>query len=133
MQIKHIATVAGLALLVGLALALPQLAGDADSGVEANQINDVWVFRHDSAAGEDALHTGAAEIVDDCLLVDGAVVVWQDHQLDEVEETIQAVRSGESPSLSVAGGGISSSEGNLALPQVVTDRCDVDEVWFATS
>ncbi len=102
------------------------------SGIEALRIDGVWVFRHQPAAGMDALHGGRGEIVDGCLLVDEAVVVWHADRLAEAAEAIAAIRAGENPELLIAGGGISIEEGASTeeLPTVITDRCPTSTVWF---
>lgn len=43
--------------------------------VESLEIDGVWVFQHESSGGDDALHSGVAEIKNDCLYVDDAVAV----------------------------------------------------------
>lgn len=131
MQTKHIATLGGLVVLILATLLIPQLAGSNGSGVQALEIDGVWVFEHGSPDAADALHSGDAEIADGCLLVEGAAVIWHSDQIDQVAETIEAIQSGQARTLSIAGGGISLEEGASELPAVVLDRCNVTEVWFA--
>ncbi len=102
------------------------------SGVEALKIDGVWVFRHRPAAGMDALHSGRGEIVDGCLVVDGAIVVWHADRLAEAAAAIASIRAGESPELLIAGGGISIEEGASTeeFPAVITDRCPASTVWL---
>ncbi len=102
------------------------------SGIEALSIDGVWVFRHDPAAGMDALHGGRAEIVEGCLVVDEAIVVWHADRFHEAAAAIAAIRSGENPEVLIPGGGISLKEGTSPeeLPTVITDRCPASTVWF---
>jgi hypothetical protein len=111
---------------------LPALNPSGVMGIEPVQIDGVWVFQYDADAGMDALHSGVAEIVDGCLYVDGAIVVWHTNQLDEAARVIAAVKSGEQPDLLIGGGGISLDEGASPddIPAVVTDRCPASVVWF---
>ena len=133
MKSKLIAVVVGLVVLVGLAALVPLAAGGTANDIESFQLDGIWVFQQESDDGGEALHTGSAAIVDDCLLVGGAVVVWQPDQKDEFTQVITAVRNGESPSLAVAGAGLSLAEGDVELPSVITDQCQVTEGWFASS
>ena len=51
--------------------------GAADTaGIEAFQIDGVWVFQHQPEFSMDALHGGTPEIVDGCLVIDKTIVVW---------------------------------------------------------
>jgi hypothetical protein len=112
---------------------LPALAaGRGAEGVEAVQIDDVWVFQHDPVGWDDALHGGSAEIKDGCLYVDGAIVVWHVDEIDEVGEIIANLKAGQHREVLIGGGGISLDEG--ASPEditaTITDRCATSAVWF---
>ncbi|MBL4685368.1 MAG: hypothetical protein JKY37_12310 [Nannocystaceae bacterium] len=109
----------------------PSETSDA-AGVEAKQIDGVWVFEHHSPDSMQALHGGVPTIVDGCLLVDGAVVIWHDSTIAEVTRLIAAVKAGESPTVSVGGGGMSVEEGASAddFPSAVTQRCSTTTIWF---
>ena len=104
----------------------------SDGGIEALQIDGVWVFQHQPEFANQALHGGTPEIVDGCLVVDNTIVVWHVDRIDEATEAIAAVKAGESPQLLIGGGGISVDEGARPdeFPTVITDRCPTSAVWF---
>ena len=104
----------------------------SDGGIEAIQIDGVWVFQHQPEAAMDALHGGTPEIVDGCLVIDNTIVVWHVDRIDEATEAIAAVKAGESTQLLIGGGGISVDEGDRPdqIPTVITDRCPTSAVWF---
>ena len=104
----------------------------SDGGIEALQIDGVWVFQHQPEAAMNALHGGTPEIVDGCLVIDNTIVVWHVDRIDEATEAIAAVKAGESPQLLIGGGGISLDEGDRPdqIPAVITDRCPTSAVWF---
>ena len=104
----------------------------SDEGIEALQIDGVWVFQHQPGSGMEALHSGTPEIVDGCLVVDNTIVVWHVDRIDEATEVIAAVNAGESPQLLIGGGGISVDEGARPdhFPTVITDQCPTSAVWF---
>ncbi len=109
--------------------------GDA-TAVEAQEVDGVWVFTYAEApdASMDALATGTASVVDGCLLVGDAVVVWHDHHLDDVNDAIAGVDRGEVVSLQVGGGGLSLDEGSSEddFPPLVVEHCSPTEVWFSS-
>lgn len=100
--------------------------------IEAKQIDGVWVFEHHSPDSMQALHGGVPTIVDGCLLIDGAVVIWHDSTIAEATRLVAAVKAGQSPMVSVSGGGMSVEEGASAddFPSAVTQRCSTTTVWF---
>ena len=104
----------------------------SDEGIEALQLDGVWVFQHQPEISGDALHSGTPEIVDGCLVVGNTIVVWHFDRIDEADEAIAAVRAGESPQLLIGGGGISVDEGTPPdeIPTVISDRCPTSTVWF---
>ena len=107
--------------------------GAADkAGIEAFQIDGVWVFQHQPEYSMDALHSGTAEIVDGCLVIDNSIVVWHADRIDEAAKAIAAVKAGESPQLLIGGGGISIDEGARPdqFPTIITDQCPTSTVWF---
>ena len=123
-------------LALGALLAAACGAGPTDlarsDGISAQQLEGVWVFSHDPQGGDDALHSGVATIENGCLYVDGAVVVWDADRLDEAESAIASIRDGDSPQLSIGGGGISLDEGSTELPAIIMERCDTALVWFGS-
>jgi hypothetical protein len=107
--------------------------GSADvSGIESVEIDGVWVFRHEPEVSMDALHSGTPEIVNGCLMIDNTVVVWHPDTLEDAAAAIAAAKAGDSPQLLISGGGISVSEGAdpTSIPDVISDRCPTDAVWF---
>ena len=129
--------VCALALVAVLVLGACSSGDDAtlvQDGIEARQIDGVWVFFHEPDAGMDALHSGTPEVVDGCLVVDGAVVIWHTEADGAAEAALAAALTGEEPQLLIGGGGISTTEGAepRQLPRIVTGRCVVDTVWFGT-
>lgn len=111
---------------------LPALGDQSRGGIQPLQIEGVWVFEHRPDVAMTALHSGVAEIVDGCLYIDGAIVVWAGERIDEAVAVIDAVKSGDQPGLLIGGGGISTNEGASPddLPAVITDRCPTEVVWF---
>ena len=118
------------------------ISSDADSesrksavdmaGIEAFQIDGVWVFQHQPEFSNNALHGGIPEIVDGCLVIDNTIVVWHADRIDEAAKAISAVKAGERPQLLIGGGGISIKEGTRPdqIPTGITDRCPTPAVWF---
>jgi hypothetical protein len=102
------------------------------AGIEALQIDGVWVFQHQPEAHNDALHSGTPEIVNGCLVVDNTVVVWHVDRIGDATDVIAAAKAGESPELLIGGGGISLDEGARPdqIPSVITDLCPASAVWF---
>ncbi|MCH8991960.1 MAG: hypothetical protein IIA44_09470, partial [Acidobacteria bacterium] len=64
------------------ATAEPSDADGDRTGIEAFQIDGIWVFQHRSEAAMDALHSGTPEIVNGCLVVDATIVVWHIDGID---------------------------------------------------
>lgn len=102
----------------------------AANDVEPVEIDDVWVFQHANFGGDDALHGGVAEIRNDCLYVDDAVVVWHQDQIDQATQLIASVKSGDEPQVSLPGGGISLDEGDTPIAATITDLCPTRAVWY---
>lgn len=101
--------------------------------VEALRIDGVWVFQHQPGeVSLTALHGGVAEIKNECLYVDDAIVVWRTDQIDQAAQAIADVQAGEQPDLRIGGGGISIDEGAAPedIPSVITERCPTTTVWY---
>lgn len=100
--------------------------------IDAIQVNDVWAFRHDPQASDHALHSGTAAIVDDCLRVGDAIVVWPVERFDEATDLIAAIKNGATSQVVIGGGGISLDEGSTLeqIPPIITDHCPTDVVWY---
>ena len=111
---------------------LPALTTRGDEGVDAVQIDDVWVFQHDPVGWDDALHSGSAEIRDGCLYVDGAIVVWHVDEMVEVGEIIADLKAGQQREVLIGGGGISLDEGASPeeIPTIIIEHCPTSAVWF---
>ncbi len=112
----------------------PPPAGEVRDGIEAMQINGVWVFRHDPGGGMDALHSGTPEIVEGCLYVDDTIVVWHVDRMGDAAAAVAAANAGAKPPLLIGGGGLSLDEGGDAvqIPSVITERCPTRAVWFGS-
>lgn len=126
--------------LCPFALGLALLAGACTTTIDAPEVDGqqrdgVWVFTYADAPdyNENALGNGQATVVDDCLLMGDAVVVWYDHHLEAVDDIIARVQSGETVHLQVGGGGLSLDEGSTAddFPPDVLEHCSASAIWFA--
>ncbi len=120
-------------LTASVAACGPVIGGDPS--VEASQVDGVWVFTYAEDPGfyMQALGGGEAAIVDGCLEVGGAVVVWHAQQLDQVEEVFALIEAGESPTVRVGGGGTSLDEGGSLdeFPDAVLEHCATTSLWWA--
>ena len=96
------------------------------SGIEALQIDGVWVFQYTSIWYGDGLFSGTAEIVDDCLVVGDYVVIWDASRLAYARALISAVQAGEKPKVEM-GGGEYNNEQRLAT---VSEHCPATAVWL---
>jgi hypothetical protein len=121
--------VAFLALAVG---ACGSGSTSSASDLEPLEIDGVRVFQHANSGGDDALHGGIAEIRDNCLYVDDAVVVWHEDQIDQASQLIASIRGGDEPQVSLPGGGSSLDEGDTPIPATITDLCPTRSVWYAS-
>ena len=110
----------------------PSNADGDRTGIEAVEIDGVWVFQHQPEVAMDALHSGTPEIVNGCLVVDNTIVVWHFDRIDDAAEAIAAAKAGESPQLLIGGGGLSVDEGATPdqIPTIITDLCPTSAVWF---
>lgn len=106
-------------------------SGSTTSGndLESLEIDGVWVFQHANSGGDDALHSGLAEIKNDCLYVDDAVVVWREDQIDQASQLIASIKTGDKP-VSLPGGGISLDEGDMPITASITELCPTRVVWY---
>jgi hypothetical protein len=111
---------------------LPALATRGAEGVEAIQIDRVWVFQHDPVGWDDALHGGSAEIQDGCLYVDDTIVVWHVDQLEQATQIIADLKAGRQREMLIGGGGISLDEGASPeeIPAIITEHCPTSAVWY---
>jgi hypothetical protein len=108
---------------------------EVGADIEASQIDGVWVFAYteDPGFSMEALHTGSAAVVEDCLYVGGSVVVWRPDHLEFVEQVVSAVAAGSVVEVSLSGGGDSLAEGSAVtdFPTSVVAKCAADTVWYA--
>lgn len=107
----------------------------ASSGIEAIQIDGVWVFRHDPDVHMTAGHSGTAEIKDGCLYIDDTVVIWDVDQLEAAERIVAETKAGVQRDLLIGGGGIRLDEGASPedIPEVVSETCPTTAVWLGSA
>lgn len=98
--------------------------------IESVQLNDVWILQQDSLEGNEALHTGIAEIRNDCLYVGDAVVVRDHEQLNQAEELIAKVKAGEEPEISLGGRGARLDDLDAQTSSSISRACPTQVVWF---
>ncbi|MEN8041813.1 MAG: hypothetical protein ABFR95_09955 [Actinomycetota bacterium] len=133
-----------LAMLIAMAVMVTACAGSTagttsttagDEGIEAVDIDGVWVFEHDPEAGMQALHSGVPEIVDGCLEVGGFIVVWPTDMMDEAKAAVTAATAGDAEPITIGGGGFGEDEGldPSEIPPALSERCSVDAIWYASS
>lgn len=99
--------------------------------IEAKKADGVWIFTMSAGGGRTAHFGGAASVVDNCLFVGDAIVVWRPEHVGRVEMAIAAVLAGGSIDFELGGGGIAVSEGD-EIPREIASRCATDSVWFAS-
>lgn len=122
----------GLAFLALLVGACSPGSTSSSSDVEPLETEGVRVFQHANSGGDDALHAGIAEIRNDCLYVDDAVVVWHEDQIDQASRLIASMKGGDEPQVSLPGGGTSLDEGDTPIPAIITDLCPTRIVWYTS-
>jgi len=122
---------------IGLALLSSGCAGDETTQVDAFQLEGAWVFTYSQPqeSSMQALTTGQAAVVDGCLQIGDAVVIWRDDHLSTVEEVLLRINAGETISVRVGGGGASLDEGGTVddFPAEVLEHCSPTEIWFSGS
>jgi hypothetical protein len=101
-------------------------ATESETGIDAEQVLGTWLFSHDELDHDDALLRGPASIADDCLLVNGVVVIWHASRIEDAASAVRAVMANEQVSLDV-GGSITES-----VHPVVASRCAGFPVWFGS-
>lgn len=122
-------------LVIGLVLLASACSAEISTEYDAVQLDGVWVFTYGETPdlSMDALGGGDAAVVDGCLQMGDAVVIWRDEHLGVVEEIIQSVDAGDTVGIRVGGGGLSLDEGSTLddFPDVVLEHCAPVEIWFA--
>ncbi len=129
MNMNRLLAVAFLALSVG---ACSSESTSPASDVEPLEIDGVRVFQHANSGGDDALFGGIAEIRNDCLYVDDAVVIWHEDQIDQASQLIASIEGGDEIQVSLPGGGISLDEGDTPIPATITDLCPTRAIWYTS-
>jgi hypothetical protein len=98
-------------------------------------VDGVWVFTYAEEPDSvmEALTSGPAAVVDECLQVGDAVVVWYDHHLDRVGDIVTRVQAGEALTVELGGGGFSLEEGSTIedFPEGVLAHCAPTAIWYA--
>jgi len=105
-----------------------------DPEIDALQFEETWVFAYSETpnASMEALGGGEASIVDGCLQMGDAVVIWRQSHLDDVEALVLDIEAGGTPFIQVGGGGMSLEEdGGDDFPDEVLEHCSPAEIWFA--
>jgi hypothetical protein len=117
----------------GACVAVP---GDALADVDEQQLGGAWVFTYATPpqGSFQALMSGPATVTGGCLLVDGAAVVWHEAQLPTIQQVIDAIEGGATPTVRLGGGGLSLDEGSTLddFPSAIVSRCSPRVVWFAS-
>ncbi len=107
------------------------------TAVEAMDIDGVWVFAFEEPPtySMDALHSGTAEVVDGCLLIDDTVIVWWSDQLADVDDILAGLAAGATVDVQLGGGGFALGEGATLdqFPDAVRSRCTASGLWYASS
>lgn len=85
----------------------------------------------DTGDAREALHSGKLKIVEGCLFVGDALVVWASGTESKVEELVQKASRSETEGVSLEGGGQGKKEGETNLSKAEVP-CSFDNVWFAT-
>lgn len=109
----------------------------ADAGLTAKKVDDVWIFvgaaKPNTKSDDkvklittDALSGGRPTIENDCLLVDGEVVVWWSDQMDLAERIVGEAKKESPAEVSFPGGGSASD-----APPLVADRCGAKKLRHA--
>lgn len=101
---------------------------------EIKAIDEIDVFFSTDTSGnkDKALHHGVPRVVDGCLFVGDALVVWPATALDRAKDALAKAKEGRAQTIELSGGGLSVKEGDAKLDVAgLGVRCKVDEVWFA--
>lgn|SRR5690606_26296490 len=111
------------------------MAPPVSAGLTATKVDDVWIFigsaPPDAELGKmkvittDALHGGRPTIENNCLLVDGEVIVWWSDQLELAERLVGEAKVGSPTDVSIPGGPSADA------PSIVSDRCGVTKLRYA--
>jgi hypothetical protein len=104
----------------------PPEDGPAVVSVQSEQILGVWLFSNDARDYDQALLTGQAAIVNDCLLVNNVVVIWHVSRLAEVKDALHALQAGEDVSFRV-GGSLTEKQDAIVAP-----HCPGLPVWLGS-
>jgi hypothetical protein len=112
--------------------------GDPED-IEASQIESAWVFTVEgSEGGPGAALVGVTSIVEGCLLVDDAVVVWPLSDRERAAAAIRGAREEQSSVLTIGGMVLVEANGGAdgmpTIPGVIRDHCasGFTRVWMAS-
>lgn len=103
---------------------------DATYGLRVLDLDGTWIAVYEPQGWDDALYTGTAQIVGSCLMIGDALVVWPVARVYEVSRYIDEVRTGSSPVVRLGGGEVTAAPGR-PLPTPLTDRCQVERLFYA--
>jgi len=103
--------------------------------VVGEQLDGVWIFRfvEDPLYSNNAALSGEAAVVEGCLEVGEAVVIWRDEHLDTVQQVLDIIAAGGTPALQFGGGGYSLDEGGTVdgFPDAILEHCTTSTYWEA--
>jgi hypothetical protein len=105
---------------------------EGSSDIEATRLNAIWVFFHAPSDHDDALYVGVPSVINGCLFIGDAIVVWHEDRAADAEAAVDAALSGETPTVMLGGGGIRLDEGDTPIPKAISERCATRKVWFAS-
>jgi hypothetical protein len=105
---------------------------DESEAISARQLQGVWVFHHDPDGWDDAAFSGVGTIEDNCLLVNGTVVVWHRQRSQDPAWLIAEIETGNQPYVRLGGSLLDKERAPADYASVVFERCPVQDVWFAS-
>jgi hypothetical protein len=90
------------------------------------RFDGVWLFEYDPQLTSAAAHGGTVSIVDGCLEVGGAVVIWHVSLRAQVHALVSAMQEGETPKVTLGG------HGKGRVP-IVDEHCPgAARVWLSS-
>lgn len=102
--------------------------------VDVAVIEGVNVFLTEpSTNGRKASYSGIPRIVDGCLFVGEALVLWRENDLDRVRGLVAAAKNGSTEVVALGGAGRGISDGDPVDLGSTGVKCNFDFVWIARS